>query len=156
MNTSTIASPVSGRAGREYSTEKTMSVLHSAPVAANDSAVASEADRNEATVVYVGGIFTPLVPAILKWAVKQNASPFVKAHVNETLNWGITLLLANIALSIVAVVAGKILALLGLAVSLLGLAIFAYHIYLTLFKGMAAMKRGETYRYPWAVRLIKD
>jgi uncharacterized Tic20 family protein len=40
--------------------------------------------------------------------------------------------------------------------SIVSLAIFAAHIYLTLFKGMQAMKRGEMYRYPFALRLVKD
>lgn len=114
------------------------------------------ADASEATVVYVGGIFTPLVPAILKWAVKQNASPFVKSHVNETLNWGITLLLFNIVLSIVMIVVAKIVPALALVGSLVTLVVFVGHVYLTLFKGMQAMKRGETYRYPFALRLFKD
>jgi hypothetical protein len=117
---------------------------------------AAPADANEATVVYVGGIFTPLVPAILKWAVKTNASPFVKAHVTETLNWGITLLLVNIALTICSIVVGMIVPKLSLVFSLISLALFAVHIYLTLFKGMAAMKRGESYRYPYALRLVKE
>lgn len=112
--------------------------------------------QSEATVVYVGGIFTPLVPAILKWAVKTNASPFVKAHITETLNWGITLLLFNIALSIVIVVLAKIIPLIGTILSIVALVIFAGHVYLTLFQGMPAMKSGQPYRYPVAIRLVKD
>ena len=121
-----------------------------------ENTVAAAADTNEATVVYVGGIFTPLVPAILKWAVKTNASPFVKSHINETLNWGITLLLANIALTIVSIIVAMIVPALAIVFSLVSLAMFAVHIYFTLFQGMQAMKRGEAYRYPFALRLIKD
>src|SRR5262245_11063580 len=99
----------------------------------NDTATAqsAQADAGDPTVVDVGGIFTPLVPAILKWAVKTDASPFVKSHINETLNWGITLLLANIALSVVTMIITKIVPALGLVMSLVSLAIFAAHIYLT-------------------------
>lgn len=125
-------------------------------MSAATTTTASTADQSEATVVYVCGVFTPLFPAILKWAVKKDASPFVKAHITETLNWGITLLLLNIALSVVTMIIASIVPALGMVMSLVSLAIFAGHVYLTLFQGMPAMKQGKAYRYPFALRLVKD
>ncbi|MFT3786892.1 MAG: DUF4870 domain-containing protein [Tepidisphaeraceae bacterium] len=119
------------------------------------TSAAVSGDQNEATLVYVGGVFTPLVPAILKWGVRPNASDFVKQHINETLNWGITLLAINIALSIAMAVVARFVPALALVGSLVSLAIFVGHLYFTLFKGMPAMKRGESYRYPFAIRLFK-
>lgn len=115
---------------------------------------ATEADKQSAVMVYVCGIFTPLVPLILL-LVKKDASPFVKDQIKETLNWGITILLVNIAINIVVgILAAAIHPIFGL-LGLIPLLIFVLHLILTLAKGMPTMKQGVAYRYPFALRLVK-
>jgi hypothetical protein len=131
-----------------------MSLDPTAPAPSYSGPAATDADKNDATVTYVAGFFTPLVPLILL-LVKKDATPFVKDQIKETLNWGITLIIVLIPLGIVAGVLSAISGLLGLLFLPVQLAVFVAHIYFTLVKGIATMKQGVAYRYPFALRLVK-
>jgi uncharacterized protein len=131
-----------------------MSLDPTAPAASYSGPAATDADKNEATITYIAGFFTPLVPLILL-LVKKDASPFVKDQIKETLNWGITLIIAFFPIMIVATILSFIHPLLGLLVLPVYLIIVVAHIFFTLVKGMSTMKQGVAYRYPFALRLVK-
>jgi uncharacterized Tic20 family protein len=82
--------------------------------------------------------FAPLIG----YLVFNGKGPFISHHVRESLNFGITMLLAVVAL----------------AVSIIGLIfIWVPPIIWLIFRIIAAMKtaQGEFYKYPLTLRLIK-
>jgi uncharacterized protein len=94
----------------------------------------------------LGGLVGFLAPLII-WLLKKETMPFVDDQGKEALNFQITMLFAFIACGIIAAVTcgfgGVLIPLVWLADLVLGI--------------MAGMKANEgiTYRYPFAVRLIK-
>lgn len=88
------------------------------------------------------GLLAPLVVLLLK----GNASPFIRRHAVESLNFQITAL-------IVAIVGG-VLTLLTLG--LFGLVLLAYVVFYLIVVIMAtiAASNGQEYRYPLALRLV--
>lgn len=91
-------------------------------------------------VVPLGNVLAPLVV----WQIKKDTMPFASEQAKEAVNFNITVTLAAIVSSILIVV------LIGfLLLAVVGVA----WLVLTVMAGMAA-SRGETYRYPFTLRLI--
>ncbi|MBK8284996.1 MAG: DUF4870 domain-containing protein [Ahniella sp.] len=92
-------------------------------------------------IVPFGSILGPLIV----WQMKKAESPFVEDQGKEALNFQITALIAMlICIVLMFVVIGLLLA------PLVGIAILVF----TIIGGVKA-NNGETYRYPFALRLIK-
>lgn len=99
------------------------------------------------TVAFVG----PLVV----WLVKRDEHPFVAEHAREALNFNLTMYLGLVAAFVVGFVTGVLtigLSLIVIAPALIGFAV-AWFI-LTIIAAIRA-SNGETYRYPFSLRLVK-
>ena len=92
-------------------------------------------------IVPFGSIIGPLVV----WLVKKDTMPYVDDQGKESLNFQITMLIAFIICAVLMVV------LIGFV--LLPLVALA-DLVLIILAGIKAQK-GEGYRYPWALRLVK-
>lgn len=91
-------------------------------------------------IVPLGSVVAPLVI----WQVKKDTMPFAAEQAKESLNFNITVAIAAIISSILMMV------LIGFL--LLPIVVIAWLV-LTVIAGMAA-SRGESYRYPFTLRLI--
>jgi len=92
----------------------------------------------------LGIVFGFLAPLII-WLMYKDRDEFVRDQSAEALNWQITLAIGYIISSILMIV------LIGfVTAAALGIAAIVFGI----IGGMAA-NRGERYRYPWALRLVK-
>ncbi|MBT2748523.1 DUF4870 domain-containing protein [Lysobacter sp. ISL-42] len=92
-------------------------------------------------IIPFGTVLGPLVV----WLIKKDTMPFVADQGKEALNFNITALIAGIVSFLLTFV------LIGLVLlPLVGLA----WLVLTIMAALAANK-GEEYRYPWTLRLVK-
>lgn len=92
-------------------------------------------------IIPLGNVLGPLII----WQVKKDEMPFVSDQAKEALNFNITVAIAGIVawLLIFALIGILLLPLIGIA-----------WVVFTILAGIAANK-GEAYRYPFALRLIK-
>jgi uncharacterized Tic20 family protein len=96
---------------------------------------------------HLGGIILGVIAPLIVWAMYKDRDEFLKDQSTEALNFQITVLFALVGSWILTVVTFGILSFLPLLV-FVGNAVFC------IIGGMAA-NRGEGYRYPVAVRLVK-
>jgi uncharacterized Tic20 family protein len=102
-------------------------------------------DQNMGLLTHILGIFTGFLGPLIIWLVKKDQSVFIDDQGKETLNFKITTLLAYL-------VAG--------ALSCLFIGLFIIPVIFLLevifgIMGAMANSRGEAYRYPFALRLVK-
>jgi uncharacterized Tic20 family protein len=115
-----------------------------APVEAGLPAEIKQEDKTMAMLCHLLGILTAFLGPLIIWLVKKDQSPFVDDQSKEALNFQITLVIAHaVAGAAVCIHLGF----LNLAVWVVGL-VFG-------IMGTMAANRGEKYRYPIALRLIK-
>jgi uncharacterized Tic20 family protein len=108
----------------------------------------SEADRKLwAMLAHLGGILLSFVAPLIVWAMYKDRDEFLKDQSTEALNFQISVLIAYVAALILAGVT------LGL-LSLLPMLVWVANLIFCIIGGMAA-NRGERYRYPIALRLVK-
>lgn len=101
-------------------------------------------DRTMAMLCHIGGaIFSFWVPLII-WLIKKDQSKFVNDQGKEALNFHITLIIGHVIGGITMCIT---FGLINLAVWIVGL-VFG------IIGGLASQK-GEVYRYPFTLRLIK-
>ncbi len=102
-------------------------------------------EKTLAALTHASGIFFGLIVPLVVWLLKKDQSPYLADNAKEALNFQITVLIACFVSGALTVV------LIGLL--LLPLVILADVILCII----AAVKtnNGETYRYPFALRLIK-
>ena len=104
----------------------------------------SNDDKNIATVTHLGGTVFAFVPALIVWILKKDDSTFIADQAKEALNFQITMVLAYMVAGVLSWV-------------LIGLVFFPIIWVLNIvFCIIAAIStsKGETYRYPFALRLI--
>ncbi|MGO1071474.1 DUF4870 domain-containing protein [Lysobacter sp. CA199] len=92
-------------------------------------------------LIPLGSVLGPLVV----WLIKKDTMPFVADQGKEALNFNITVLLAIIVSVVLSIV---LIGFLLMAVVGIGWLV------LTIMAALAANK-GEEYRYPWTLRLVK-
>ena len=109
-----------------------------------DAYAPDHGERTSATIAHVSGLFT-IVGPILVYLLKRDESAFVEDQAAEALNFQITLWLAFLVFGVLSAVIIGIPFLLATLVAAFVLPIRA---------GFAA-NRGERYRYPLTLRLIK-
>ncbi len=101
-------------------------------------------DKTVGMLCHLGGIFW-LLPPLIIWLIKKDQSKFVDDQGKESLNFQITMAIAHaICLVLTFVVIG----------AFLWPVIWLVNLIFCIMGGMAANK-GEKYRYPFAIRLIK-
>jgi uncharacterized Tic20 family protein len=104
----------------------------------------SNDDKNIATVTHLGGTVFSFIPGLLVWALKKDDSAYIADQAKEALNFQITVLIAQF-------VAG-ILALILIGFIFIGI-IWLLNIVFCILAAISSSK-GETYRYPFCLRLI--
>ena len=117
------------------------------PAAPTEAGVPSEIkseDKTMAMPCHLLGILTAYVGPLIIWLMKKDQSPFVDDQGKEAVNFQITLAIAH-------VVSGLTIC---FTFGLLNLVIWVLALVFGIM-GCLAANRGEKYRYPIALRLIK-
>jgi len=122
------------------------------PETATPGSAPSEKERTWGMLAHLSALIGLIVPVIgvvigplVVWLARRDASPFVAAHALEALNFNITVLLGALVCMLLMLV------FIGF---LLGTALFVAWLVLTLVAAIKASE-GETYRYPFSLRLVK-
>jgi hypothetical protein len=113
-------------------------------------------ERSAAAWAHVLGIFTLFVgPLVMYFLLKRKASPWLRAHLDEAVNYHILVLAAFLFLVVLAVVFTKIgFPTVSLLLALVGLLIVA----VSVFFGINAARhagRGDAYHIPLDIRIIR-
>lgn len=93
--------------------------------------------RSSAMLVYILGIVVFLIGPLIFYFMKKDSHPFVAYHAAEVLNWQITVMLASVLLCCV------------------GFGVLGPINVVFLIIGAVAANKGEWFRFPIALRLIK-
>jgi len=114
------------------------------------TSAAPQDERTLALVAHLLGIFTWLIGALIIWLVNkdaQPAKPFATDQAKEALNFQITIGIASVIAFILTIISFGLLFFLPTLVWIADI----------VFCILAAVKanNGETYRYPFTLRLIK-
>ena len=102
-------------------------------------------EKTFAMLAQFGGIVIGFLAGLLVMVIWGKRSAFVNDHAKEALNFQITLLIGHVI--------GFVLTFVYIGV-LVYMAVWIVGIVFSIIAGMAANK-GETYRYPFALRLVK-
>lgn len=94
---------------------------------------------------HIGGIVLGFLAPLLVMLTKGNESPYTRYHAVEALNFQITLAIGYVAASVLSAV------LIGFFIFPV---LFIVNLVFCIMAGLAANK-GETYKYPFALRLVK-
>lgn len=102
-------------------------------------------DRNLAMLAHLLGIVSGFVGALIIWLVKKDQSPFIDEQGKEALNFQITVM--------IGFVGSWILMFVLIGMLLMPLLLIANLVFCIL--AAVAVSRGEHYKYPFAIRLLK-
>ena len=102
-------------------------------------------DRNLAMLAHLLGIVSGFVGALIIWLIKKDQSAFVDEQGKEALNFQITVL--------IGVVGSWILMFVLIGMLLLPLLLIANLVFCIL--AAVAVSKGQHYKYPLAIRLLK-
>jgi uncharacterized protein len=103
-------------------------------------------ERSGALVTYILTAILGVIGALIGWAIYKDKGPFAKDQTTEALNFGITWALAAIVVDILA----RILPFLNVLSLLIWIVAVVFSI-----MGAVAANKGQAYRYPFNLRLIK-
>ena len=106
--------------------------------------IPSNDDKNIATVTHLGGTVFSFIPALIVWILKKDDSVYIADQAKEALNFQITVLIAQFIAGVLAII------LIGFL--LMGI-IWLVNVVLCVIAAISSSK-GETYRYPFCLRLI--
>ena len=104
----------------------------------------SSDDKNIATITHLGGTVFSFVPGLLVWVLKKDDSAYLADQAKEALNFQITMLIAQFIAGILVWV------LIGFFLIPL---IWLLNVVFCIIAAISSSK-GETYRYPFCLRLI--
>lgn len=106
--------------------------------------VPSNDDKNIATITHLAGTIFFFIPSLIVWLLKKDDSVYIADQAKEALNFQITVTLAMFISNILVVI------LIGLAfIPVVWLANIVFCII-----AAVATSKGESYRYPFCLRLI--
>jgi uncharacterized Tic20 family protein len=123
------------------------------PAAAPGAPLSQSDDKLWASLAHFGGVLS-FIPPLIIWLVFKDRGPLTNQEGKESLNYQITIAIAWVAYSIIAVILGFIPILGGLIATLLWLVVLAAQLVFPIIGGVK-VNGGGTYRYPFAIRLIK-
>ena len=109
------------------------------------STTPSKDDCNIAMLAHLLGIFTGFIGALILWLVKKDESSFITDQAKEALNFQITIAIAFFVSWILAFV-------------LIGMLLIPVLVIVNLvfcILGAVAASKGQAYKYPFALRLVK-
>ena len=104
----------------------------------------SNDDKNIATVTHLGGTVFSFIPALIVWILKKDDSAYIADQAKEALNFQITVLIGQFIAAVLAIILFGFL--------FMGL-IWLANVVLCIIAAISTSK-GETYRYPFCLRLI--
>lgn len=104
----------------------------------------SSDDKNIVVLTHLGGILFSFLPGLIVWLLKKDDSPYIGENAREALNFQITLMIAYFI--------SWILAFILIGFVLIGV-LWLANIIFSIMAAVVASK-GESYRYPFALRLI--
>lgn len=108
-------------------------------------------DKQWASFAHLGGILW-LLPSLIIWLVFKDRGPKTNVEAKEALNWQITFLIAWLVLTILGVI--LLFVGIGLLFTLLSWALYIVNVVFSIL-GFVKVNGGGSYRYPFALRLIK-
>ena len=123
------------------------------PAAAPGAPFSQSDDKLWASLAHFGGVLS-FVPPLIIWLVAKDRGPLTNQEGKESLNYQITIAIAWVAYSILAIILGLIPIVGPILALILVLAIWAAQIVFPIIGGVK-VNGGGTYRYPFAIRLIK-
>ncbi len=104
----------------------------------------SQDSKNLALLLWIGTLFFGFIPGLVMYLVKKD-DPYIIDQSKEALNWSITAIIGYVAGTVLAVI------LIGfLVIAAVGILHLVFCI-----MGVIAASSGQTYRAPFAIRLIK-
>jgi len=105
----------------------------------------SKDDCNIAMLAHLLGIFTGFVGALIIWLLKKDDSTFINEEAREALNFQITITIGYLIASV----------LMFILIGMLLLPILYIANIICCIMGAVAGSKGQSYRYPFAVRLVQ-
>jgi len=114
------------------------------PAAAAAAPLDQAQDRQWASFAHLGGILG-FLPALIIWLVFKDRGAFTNTEAKEALNFQITILMAYVVGGILSVI------FIGFLITLVAWVLAIIFSIL----GFIKSKDGTSYRYPFAIRLIK-
>lgn len=104
----------------------------------------SQESRNTTLLTWIGTIFLGFIPSLIVYLIKKD-DVYIQEHAKEALNWSITAAIGYIAgmILMVILVGFLILPVVGIC-----------HLIFCIMGAVAASK-GELYKVPFTIRLIK-
>jgi uncharacterized Tic20 family protein len=122
--------------------------------APKNNSTPSESERTFGMLVHLLGIFTWFIGPLIVWLLKKDEMAFVDDQGKEALNFQITVFLAGIGMFIVAVILALI-PFVGWILSMLLYMAFWIGTLVLLILATVAANKGQYYRYPICLRLLK-
>ncbi len=107
--------------------------------------VPSNNEKNIATITHLAGTVFSFIPALFVWLLKKDDSAYVSDQTKEALNFQITVAIAMFITSTI---------LIWLVVGLFIIPIIWLGNIILCILAAIATSKGETYRYPFCLRLI--
>jgi hypothetical protein len=101
--------------------------------------------KNMAMLCHLLGLFTSFVGPLILWLIKKDEDKYVDAQGKEALNFQITVILASLAAGILSLLCIGFLVAIAVGISDIVFSILA----------CVAASKGQDYRYPVSLRLIK-
>jgi uncharacterized Tic20 family protein len=105
----------------------------------------SQNARNMALLCHLLGFFTCFIGPLIVWLIKKDDDPYIDQQGKEALNFQITVTIASIVGGILSVV----------CIGLLILAAVGILDIIFVIMACIASSKGQAYRYPVSIRLIK-
>ncbi|MBW0253708.1 DUF4870 domain-containing protein [Cellulomonas sp. PS-H5] len=104
-------------------------------------------EKTWSLLAHLGGIILGFIAPLVVWLVFKGRGPFLDDQAKEALNFQITVVIASVAATILGVVTLGIL-------SFLPFVVWAVNIVFAILAAVAVNK-GQWYRYPVTLRLVK-
>jgi uncharacterized Tic20 family protein len=123
------------------------------PAPAPGAPLSQSDDKLWASLAHFGGVLN-FIPPLIIWLIFKDRGPLTNQEGKESLNYQITIAIAWVAYSIVAVILGFIPIIGGLIATILWLAVLAAQLVFPIIGGVK-VQGGASYRYPFAIRFIK-
>ncbi|MEE9212390.1 MAG: DUF4870 domain-containing protein [Phycisphaeraceae bacterium] len=101
--------------------------------------------RNMAMLAHLLGIFTSFIGPLIIWLIKKDEDRFVDNQGKEALNFQITLAIVYVVCTVTSCLVIPVFIMMAAGIAALVLALIA----------AVKASRGEAYRYPVALRLVK-
>ncbi len=112
-------------------------------------------ERLYSTLIHVGGIFFGFIPSLIGYLVLKDRSAFVRDNSRNALNFQITWVGVQVANFILGVILSIVtLGVWGLIQGLIALAGWVVVVVFSIIAAVAS-NRGEVYRYPLTIPIIK-